>query len=838
VREKKSGGGNSSRKKNQARLKTSSGEISSTLKVRSRPVNQWHTILSASLWVTRCYTKRRSTPASSRHSGATKPTSPFLVKAQKVENARLRHSVTLRYFTCGGSVHCHTQFSTLAVVGRSFDHTKRGNVKFITDLFAFLVVEKVHAGTGVCAIVAHKIAPFMRRDVLLIVCIRRVEKNDRDVIVYHAYRTPIVFEHDVLDLVAFYLDSSTLERRSLKACAQRELRISLQVDFFDVNGISIQTCCHMRLVVDPRNANLGLVLGVSNLVLLSIEGHRLDGWLDGCLLPFAFWHWSVGRCALLFLSRTPDFFCHTRFFCKHTMLERRFVPILDANQPRTHISRNRDITHHMPPSFLDRQYSYERQSIYNAVYARAADDTHHVMELLAPHLAEVATLKESVLLFQHHAECMDTEELVWKTELKHMESEIEVMQSNGQTMQRLIDGFHSKLKDAREKVNCLEEQLDKCSQSLGRVISYSVPNETYNVAFKDSSQKHDMTANELVTNIPLISAIDMISIIKDISTRRSLATDSQANSPTSVIPAPKMLYGDGYVDKNTKPTVDNSKVEKCFQEHDIGQKIEAALNSVIDKDILPEHPMLAIAEALRGDKVYGYQRGQMLYYVGKTCTFPDGDAVIPGQQGEVVMPIDGTLNIQMHFRGNKSFTNCSLRELSANPPSAITSIDDALLLRLTRIEKKCKAAQNHSLNLEQELSKSKAEVMKLCSAEQERDRLMSVIEKMKTERHDKMIRLNQLAAEYKDMKKTLADDNEAMHSMIAEKIERLDRGLAKIPECAICMDQGPFSWIYKGCRHISVCDACHESGQVKQCPMHDVKQKFDKVEKVYFAFGK
>jgi hypothetical protein len=181
-----------------------------------------------------------------------------------------------------------------------------------------------------------------------------------------------------------------------------------------------------------------------------------------------------------------------------------------------------------------------------------------------------------------------------------------------------------------------------------------------------------------------------------------------------------MLYGDGYVDKNTKPTVDNSKLEKYFQEHDIGQKIEAALNSVLHKDILPEHPMLAIAEALvpglRGDKVY--------------------------------------------------------------------------------------------------------------------------VEKMKTERHDNMIRLNQLAAEYKDMKKTLADDNEAMHSMIAEKNERLNRGLAKIPECAICMDQGPFSWIYKGCRHISVCDACHESGQVKQCPMHDVKQKFDKVEKVYFAFGK
>jgi hypothetical protein len=113
-----------------------------------------------------------------------------------------------------------------------------------------------------------------------------------------------------------------------------------------------------------------------------------------------------------------------------------------------------------------------------------------------------------------------------------------------------------------------------------------------------------------------------------------------------------------------------------------------------------------------------------------------------------------------------------------------------------------------------------------------------MIENMNTERHDKMIRLNQLAAEYKDMKKTLTKEEEDMKKMISEKEQRLNREFAKIPECVVCLEQGPFSWIYKGCRHISVCDACHASGQVKQCPKHDQKKKFDKVERVYFDFGK
>jgi hypothetical protein len=110
--------------------------------------------------------------------------------------------------------------------------------------------------------------------------------------------------------------------------------------------------------------------------------------------------------------------------------------------------------------------------------------------------------------------------------------------------------------------------------------------------------------------------------------------------------------------------------------------------------------------------------------------------------------------------------------------------------------------------------------------------------KKNEERHDNMLRLNQLSAEYKEMKKTLADDKEKLHAVIAEKQDALDRQFAKIPECAICMEQGPFSWMYKGCKHISVCDACHASGKVKQCPMHDKKMVFSKTEKVYFAFGK
>ena len=77
-----------------------------------------------------------------------------------------------------------------------------------------------------------------------------------------------------------------------------------------------------------------------------------------------------------------------------------------------------------------------------------------------------------------------------------------------------------------------------------------------------------------------------------------------------------------------------------------------------------------------------------------------------------------------------------------------------------------------------------------------------------------------------------------MNDMISTKNERLNREFAKIPECAICMEQGPFSWMYKGCKHISVCDACHADGKGKQCPLHDKKTVFSKTEKIYFAFGK
>ena len=218
----------------------------------------------------------------------------------------------------------------------------------------------------------------------------------------------------------------------------------------------------------------------------------------------------------------------------------------------------------------------------------------------------------------------------------------------------------------------------------------------------------------------------------------------------------------------------DEKWEACIRKHRIDTKLENAIHSVIEREVLPDEPMLAIAEALIPDKRDrpSFLHERLLYVEREHET--------------------------LRFHANRT-------------------------------------AQSY-LHVRQSLEKSQEEYAMMqqmyeCAAEDYMQEL-----KKNEERHDNMLRLNQLSAEYKEMKKTLADDKEKLHAAIAERSEHLDSMFAKIPECAICMEQGPFSWMYKGCKHISVCDACHASGRVTQCPLHDKKMVFAKVEKIYFAY--
>ena len=612
------------------------------------------------------------------------------------------------------------------------------------------------------------------------------------------------------------------------------------------------------------------------------------------------------------------------------MPERRFVPIEDGNHPRMRISNDRDLTFHVPSSFLDRHHSNERRSIHDAIYARAADDAHHVIEVLAPHLAEVAALKESVLLFQHHAECVHIDELVVKTEMQNMEDEmwqmerkvgdmeslhrvVKDMQRTIQLKQRLIDGFQLKLKEERETNMLQKKEIDS--------LNYMLTEATEKIA----SQKDEidsMLISNLISNHlkdDRIQKTQEAHVDNEDDPQAKSPTvddpqdDSQAKSPTGVIPyvrpdsndnrahvvnaANEHMMGGGGLDgaisgrggsnldhghliarlksvysndgveildgevlhenhleqmkafkaqypnhdiriksigKNMEVLTDiaiddaiqvlsmthdktsmtrddgktpmaidevrlkvDTKWERFMVDFDIPAKIQKALQSIVDEDTLPLDPILAIAEALIPDE---RDRPSILHK--RLICREEHYEKLRVHALDIEKDNDLLIHSCAHFRKDAL-------ELKKNEERY------ALELKIYALELK-----KNEERLELKKNEERLELKK------------------NEERHDNMLRLNQLSAEYKEMKKTLADDKEKLHAVIAEKQDALDRQFAKIPECAICMEQGPFSWMYKGCKHISVCDACHASGKVKQCPMHDKKTVFSKTDKVYFAFGK
>jgi hypothetical protein len=694
------------------------------------------------------------------------------------------------------------------------------------------------------------------------------------------------------------------------------------------------------------------------------------------------------------------------FASTHTMPERRFVPIEDVNHPRMRISNDRDLTFHVPSSFLDRHHSNERRSIHDAIYARAADDAHHVIEVLAPHLAEVAALKESVLLFQHHAECVHIDELVVKTEMQNMEDEmwqmerkvgdmeslhrvVKDMQRTIQLKQRLIDGFQLKLKEERETNMLQKKEIDSLNYMLTEATdAYTEEQQKVQKMLLEATEKiasqKDEIDSMLISNhvkddrqaksptvtvpsagrptigdrvqptrylhgscmcgmiiqddrshIPYRLRLDdgivtgwlRESDVRRIGAEAPPATmqktqeahvdkedDPQAKSPTGVIPevsktckaaaqnaANEHMMGGGGLDgaisgrggeglhqarsrlvgsnldplarfnsvysndgveildgeileqmkafkaqypnhdiriksigenmevlldmaiddaiqvhsmthAKTSMTRDDGKTpiamddvrlkidtkwEQFMVDFDIPAKIQKALQSIVDEDVIPDDPILAIAEALIPDERY---RPSVLHK-------------------RLMSAEEHYEKLRVHVldigKDNELLIHKYALELIKN--------EERYALELKKNE------ERYALELKKNEERYALELKK----NEERLEL-----KKNEERHDNMLRLNQLSAEYKEMKKTLADDKEKLHAVIAEKQDALDRQFAKIPECAICMEQGPFSWMYKGCKHISVCDACHASGKVKQCPMHDKKMVFSKTEKVYFAFGK
>ena len=69
----------------------------------------------------------------------------------------------------------------------------------------------------------------------------------------------------------------------------------------------------------------------------------------------------------------------------------------------------------------------------------------------------------------------------------------------------------------------------------------------------------------------------------------------------------------------------------------------------------------------------GYAVGEKVYFTGESNTFPSGDKLTPGQQGEVtghpesVEPTFGK-GVNMKFPGNKGSISCYLYELSRSKP--------------------------------------------------------------------------------------------------------------------------------------------------------------------------
>jgi len=67
----------------------------------------------------------------------------------------------------------------------------------------------------------------------------------------------------------------------------------------------------------------------------------------------------------------------------------------------------------------------------------------------------------------------------------------------------------------------------------------------------------------------------------------------------------------------------------------------------------------------------GFKLGEMLYFIGTSHTFDNGDRVVHGQQGEVMGPdLEDPDSMSLRFPGNTRRTGCFFKELSRTRPAA------------------------------------------------------------------------------------------------------------------------------------------------------------------------
>ena len=89
---------------------------------------------------------------------------------------------------------------------------------------------------------------------------------------------------------------------------------------------------------------------------------------------------------------------------------------------------------------------------------------------------------------------------------------------------------------------------------------------------------------------------------------------------------------------------------------------------------------MASQEALPGI----FDMAEHVFYTGTSQTFPDGNKLVHGQQGEVMGPASEShkgKGLAMHFSGNKVNVECLLTSLSRSPPvSGATTCHIALVL--------------------------------------------------------------------------------------------------------------------------------------------------------------
>ena len=76
----------------------------------------------------------------------------------------------------------------------------------------------------------------------------------------------------------------------------------------------------------------------------------------------------------------------------------------------------------------------------------------------------------------------------------------------------------------------------------------------------------------------------------------------------------------------------------------------------------------AQAQALLG----GYKMDELVFYIGPSQTFADGDKVVHGQQGKVAGMLRGNTHLAVLFPGNKGFVGLGVevRRLRASAATA------------------------------------------------------------------------------------------------------------------------------------------------------------------------